>query len=160
MPALGCLQVNQNAISIGGKQTFQCVTMRDFLTELAKKIKRNTTAFDNYERMYLPPRETPSTAEGAPLKTNVLYKHIQKFLKPEHAIIAETGDSWFNCQKLQLPEGCKYEFQVSILLSSPLAMRVIGSNPVAPRTTYHPCTIGRRPSYMYALKQMDSAPGA
>jgi TPP-dependent trihydroxycyclohexane-1,2-dione (THcHDO) dehydratase len=28
------------------------------------------------------------------------------------AVIAETGDSWFNCQKLKLPEGCTYEFQM------------------------------------------------
>ncbi|KAJ8551046.1 hypothetical protein K7X08_000416 [Anisodus acutangulus] len=28
------------------------------------------------------------------------------------AVIAETGDSWFNCQKLKLPQGCGYEFQM------------------------------------------------
>lgn len=28
------------------------------------------------------------------------------------AVIAETGDSWFNCQKLKLPDGCGYEFQM------------------------------------------------
>ncbi|CAN0927600.1 Pyruvate decarboxylase 2 (Fragment) [Linum grandiflorum] len=28
------------------------------------------------------------------------------------AVIAETGDSWFNCQKLHLPENCGYEFQM------------------------------------------------
>ena len=25
------------------------------------------------------------------------------------AVIAETGDSWFNCQKLKLPKGCGYD---------------------------------------------------
>uniref|UniRef100_M8B8Q4 pyruvate decarboxylase n=1 Tax=Aegilops tauschii TaxID=37682 RepID=M8B8Q4_AEGTA len=33
------------------------------------------------------------------------------FLAPS-AVIAETGDSWFNCQKLKLPDGCGYEFQM------------------------------------------------
>lgn len=32
-------------------------------------------------------------------------------LTPDSAVIAETGDSWFNCQKLKLPNGCGYEFQ-------------------------------------------------
>ncbi|KAI5415785.1 Pyruvate decarboxylase 2 [Lathyrus oleraceus] len=34
------------------------------------------------------------------------------FVLCETAVIAETGDSWFNCQKLKLPEGCGYEFQM------------------------------------------------
>ncbi|KAJ9565356.1 hypothetical protein OSB04_001322 [Centaurea solstitialis] len=33
-------------------------------------------------------------------------------LSSETAVLAETGDSWFNCQKLRLPEGCGYEFQM------------------------------------------------
>lgn len=99
-------------MSIGGKQTYQCVNMHDFLGELSKRVKRNTTSFDNFERMFLPPREVPPSAEGSPLRTNVLYKHIQGLLAPEHVVVAETGDSWFNCLKLKLPDGCKYEFQV------------------------------------------------
>lgn len=37
---------------------------------------------------------------------------LQGMLSSETAVIAETGDSWFNCQKLHLPEGCGYEFQM------------------------------------------------
>jgi pyruvate decarboxylase len=37
---------------------------------------------------------------------------LQAMLTPENVVIAETGDSWFNCQKLHLPEGCGYEFQM------------------------------------------------
>lgn len=33
-------------------------------------------------------------------------------LTKDSAVIAETGDAWFNCQKLKLPEGCTYEFQM------------------------------------------------
>lgn len=33
-------------------------------------------------------------------------------LTPENVVLAETGDSWFNCQKLRLPEGCGFEFQM------------------------------------------------
>ena len=31
---------------------------------------------------------------------------LQTLLTPEHAVVAETGDSWFNCLKLKLPDGC------------------------------------------------------
>ena len=31
---------------------------------------------------------------------------LQSLLTPEHAVVAETGDSWFNCLKLKLPDGC------------------------------------------------------
>jgi hypothetical protein len=30
----------------------------------------------------------------------------QELLSGNTAVIAETGDSWFNCQKLRLPENC------------------------------------------------------
>ncbi|CAI9261477.1 unnamed protein product [Lactuca saligna] len=33
-------------------------------------------------------------------------------LSGDTVVIAETGDSWFNCQKLKLPKGCGYEFQM------------------------------------------------
>jgi TPP-dependent 2-oxoacid decarboxylase len=30
----------------------------------------------------------------------------QDILGGDTAVISETGDSWFNCQKLRLPENC------------------------------------------------------
>ena len=171
-----CLQcqVHGRVVSISGNKTYQCIEMRDFLTELAKKLKKNSTAWDNHQRMFLPQPGPPTSAAGSPLRTNVLYKHIevplcilrgctlacahtseqaqhpglrhtlfylgelqtrlfklcghlillepvpsttvlQSMLTPDSAVIAETGDSWFNCQKLKLPDGCGYEFQVGPL---------------------------------------------
>ncbi|KAG9151198.1 hypothetical protein Leryth_002753 [Lithospermum erythrorhizon] len=86
--------VQPDRVVIGNGPTFGCVLMKDFLQELAKKIKRNTTAQDNYRRIFVP--------EGKPLRCE----------PGDSAVIAETGDSWFNCQKLKLPEGCGYEFQM------------------------------------------------
>ena len=37
---------------------------------------------------------------------------LQGMLSPDNAVLAETGDSWFNCQKLKLPERCGFEFQM------------------------------------------------
>lgn len=49
-----------------------------------------------------------------PLRTTELFALAQAHLDahPNTAVIAETGDSWFNSQKLRLPEGTEYEMQM------------------------------------------------
>ena len=45
------LQVQEFRVTVGAKATFGCINMSDFLHELAKEIKANSQAFDNYQRM-------------------------------------------------------------------------------------------------------------
>ncbi|GAB4857351.1 Pyruvate decarboxylase 3 [Ancistrocladus abbreviatus] len=104
--------VQPDRVVIANGPAFGCVLMKDFLTELVKKIKQNKTAFENYSRIYVPEGKPLKCEPNEPLRVNVLFQHIQKLLSSETAVIAETGDSWFNCQKLKLPEGCGYEFQM------------------------------------------------
>ncbi|KAL1819135.1 hypothetical protein ACET3Z_014004 [Daucus carota] len=99
-------------VVIANGPTFGCVLMKDFLQALAKRIKHNTTAFENHYRIYVPEGLPPKSAPEEPLRVNVLFQHIQNMLSGDTAVIAETGDSWFNCQKLKLPKGCGYEFQM------------------------------------------------
>lgn len=50
---------------------------------------------------------------------------LQAILTPEMALVVETGDSWFNGQKLKLPTGAEYEWQMqygSIGWATPAAM--------------------------------------
>lgn len=86
--------------------------MKEFLSELAKRVNKNTTAYENYKRIFVPEGQPLESEPNEPLRVNVLFKHVQKMLNSDSAVIAETGDSWFNCQKLKLPEGCGYEFQM------------------------------------------------
>uniref|UniRef100_A0ACD5Z291 Uncharacterized protein n=1 Tax=Avena sativa TaxID=4498 RepID=A0ACD5Z291_AVESA len=107
--------VQPDRVTVGNGPTFGCVMMKDFLTELGKRVrktKRNTTAYENYKRIFVPQGQPPESEPGEPLRVNVLFKHIQQMLTGDNAVIAETGDSWFNCQKLKLPDGCGYEFQM------------------------------------------------
>ncbi|KAL3753592.1 hypothetical protein ACJRO7_000922 [Eucalyptus globulus] len=99
-------------VVIGNGPAFGCVLMKDFLKALSKRVKRNTTAYENYHRIYVPDGHPLKCEPKEPLRVNVLFKHIQDVLSSESAVIAETGDSWFNCQKLKLPRGCGYEFQM------------------------------------------------
>jgi len=39
-------------------------------------------------------------------------KTVQSILDSKSAVLVETGDSWFNGQKLKLPHGVPYEFQM------------------------------------------------
>ena len=45
--------------------------MDDFLSGLAKKVARNSTALDIFRRLYSPPPEMPPGPAGAPLQTKV-----------------------------------------------------------------------------------------
>ncbi|KAD4584266.1 hypothetical protein R6Q59_036834 [Mikania micrantha] len=104
--------VQPDRVVVGNGPAFGCVLMKDFLEELAKVITKNTTSYENYHRIFVPDGEPNPPEPDDPLRVNILYQHIQKMLSKDTAVLAETGDSWFNCQKLKLPEGCGYEFQM------------------------------------------------
>ena len=98
--------VQPDRVVIGNGPTFGCILMKDFLSALAKRLKRNNTAYENYFRIFVPEGLPVKSEPREPLRVNVLFQHIQNMLSSETAVIAETGDSWFNCQKLKLPKGC------------------------------------------------------
>ncbi|XP_028784740.1 pyruvate decarboxylase 1-like [Neltuma alba] len=104
--------VQPDRVVVSNGPAFGCVLMKDFLQALAKKLNKNETAYENYTRIYVPDGKPPKCEPTEPLRVNVLFQHIQKMLSSDTAVIAETGDSWFNCQKLKLPKGCGYEFQM------------------------------------------------
>lgn len=104
--------VEPERVVVANGPAFGCVLMKDFFQALAKRIRKNTTAFDNYSRIFIPPGHVLECQPKEPLRVNVLFKHVQGMLSGKNAVIAETGDSWFNCQNLKLPEGCGYEFQM------------------------------------------------
>ena len=84
--------------------------MKDFFKSFSKRLECNITAYEFYHRVYVPEGQSPKSDPKEPLRVYVLFQHIQKMLSSETAVIAETGDFWFNCQKLKLPRGCRYEF--------------------------------------------------
>ncbi|KAI3428523.1 hypothetical protein D9Q98_007346 [Chlorella vulgaris] len=107
------LRVDLDRVIIaGGKggQVFGCVRMNDFMAALARRIKPNSNSMDIYKRLFCPAPEVPPSPEGSPLQTKTLFKHIGGLLDPSTLLLAETGDSIFNCQKLSLPDGCQYNW--------------------------------------------------
>uniref|UniRef100_A0A6B2L2B6 pyruvate decarboxylase n=1 Tax=Arcella intermedia TaxID=1963864 RepID=A0A6B2L2B6_9EUKA len=93
---------------------YGCVYMTEFLEKLlsCKELEVKNKSLEIYKRIaeaepvpVLPP---PSEV----LSTRYVLRTVQRMLRETSAVIVETGDSWFNGQKLHLPRGVPYEFQM------------------------------------------------
>ncbi|MBI2784954.1 MAG: pyruvate decarboxylase [Legionella longbeachae] len=103
--AEGCVRVGSNV--------YTDVYMNDFIHGLKEKLKFNDNSHKVFQRIagsapqYIEPKHLK-----APLSTRYLFGQIQKMLNKNTALLAETGDSWFNCMRLHLPKGCPFEIQM------------------------------------------------
>uniref|UniRef100_A0A0E0HFV2 pyruvate decarboxylase n=1 Tax=Oryza nivara TaxID=4536 RepID=A0A0E0HFV2_ORYNI len=82
--------VQPDRVVVGNGPAFGCILMTEFLDALAKRLDRNTTAYDNYRRIFIPDREPPNGQPDEPLRVNILFKHIKELLSGDTAVIAET----------------------------------------------------------------------
>ena len=70
------IKVDPHRTTIGGKRTYGCVNMSDFLGKLVEQLEPNPTSLRNFKRMYSEP--APKKAEPkSPLETAVLYDRAQ-----------------------------------------------------------------------------------
>ena len=103
--------VDQDHVVISDKKVFNDVYMAEFLDALAEKVYRNPFSLDFFKRIHVP-YEKNAPRFGETLTGAILHEYVQGLLGPGKTVIAETGDSWFWGQKLRLPSGCGYEFQM------------------------------------------------
>lgn len=106
------INVAPDHVTIAG-QVYDDIAMADFLEALSKKANKNPTSIEAYDRIKtedtLPELNVdPST----PMTALLLFSHVQNILSKDCVVLAETGDSWFNCTSLKLPKGCKYEIEM------------------------------------------------
>lgn len=91
--------------------TYTGVAMRDFLSGLAEKVNANDASLKGFHRIqgdvFNPRVETVTS-----VTREQLFYDIQEMLTPETVVVAETGDSWFNCMELKLPTGAGFEIQM------------------------------------------------
>ena len=93
-------------------RTYSKVSMGDFLSALADQLNVNGAAAQSYRRIAEPsPTLTAGSADTA-ITTRQLFTRVQKMLNAESTVIAETGDSWFNGMRLELPAGGRFEIQM------------------------------------------------
>ncbi len=92
--------------------TYSDVALPDFLETLAGMVKPNDASLAAYNRIRVELAPEPPIVKDAPITTRRLFSRVGEILTPGNAVIAETGDSWFNAIKLRLPEGCGFEIQM------------------------------------------------
>ena len=78
--------------------------MAEFLSALAKVVRRNDTTLVEYGRLRPYPNVVPTADPKASLSRGEICRQIQAMLSPDCTLFAETGDSWFNSQ-LMRPAG-------------------------------------------------------
>ncbi|MEM7169096.1 MAG: thiamine pyrophosphate-binding protein [Pseudomonadota bacterium] len=102
---------NADNVLIKG-QSYNRVNLSDFLAGLAPKLAANKTSIAAYQRIHEITAPPDTSAADAPLTTLGLFAHIQEMLTSDSGVIAETGDSWFNGMRLNLPTGSAFEIQM------------------------------------------------
>jgi pyruvate decarboxylase len=98
-------------VTIAGRR-FHNVRLDDFLAALTARAHRKEASLQAYKRLHETPVPTPLVAADTKLALRELRTHVQALLDADTHLVVETGDSWFNGQKLQLPAGAGYHFQM------------------------------------------------
>ncbi|MEE9214781.1 MAG: thiamine pyrophosphate-binding protein [Thermodesulfobacteriota bacterium] len=93
-------------------KTYNNVFINEFLKELSNVISYNDASLVAYNRIRPDYSKTNKLNSNEILTTKKLFKMVQDILDSNSAVIAETGDSWFNGMNLVLPNDCKFEIQM------------------------------------------------
>jgi indolepyruvate decarboxylase len=106
------IMIADGRVSIAG-HIYTGVYMNEFLQGLKEELRFNDSSFKAYQRIAgtAPLYHEPDNL-NEPLTTRFLFGQIQHMLSNEYAVVAETGDSWFNGLRLNLPEDCPFEIQM------------------------------------------------
>jgi TPP-dependent 2-oxoacid decarboxylase len=91
---------------------FHNVRLDDFLAALAARAPRKEASMLAYRRLHESAAPAAPVAADSKLALRDLRAHVQALLDADTHLVVETGDSWFNGQKLQLPAGAGYHFQM------------------------------------------------
>ncbi|PZO47508.1 MAG: pyruvate decarboxylase [Phormidesmis priestleyi] len=92
------------------------VNMQEFFITLSAKIQPNDAAFQAFKQTQSDAEPPEAFKEDVKvdmsLSNQAIHEQVQAMLNADSALLVETGDSRFNGQKLMLPPGCLYEFQM------------------------------------------------
>jgi len=105
------LTAHKDSVKFDGRH-FSGIHLRDFLSALARKVeKRDATMaeFARFRSQSVP--EEPASPE-AKLSRSEMISQIRPLVTANTTVFAETGDSWFNGMKLQLPTGARFEIEM------------------------------------------------
>ncbi|WP_367160942.1 thiamine pyrophosphate-binding protein [Kozakia baliensis] len=102
------LLAEPNRVTVGG-QSFEGFALRDFLKGLTDRApSKPATA----QGTHAPKLEIKPAARDARLTNDEMARQINAMLTPNTTLAAETGDSWFNAMRMNLPGGARVEVEM------------------------------------------------
>lgn len=106
---------------------FSGIHLEDVLAALAEALPSKPASLDAFKRSREPDAPPVVAGPDEVLTLREFRRQLQALLAPGMSLVVETGDSWFNGQKLHLPSGVRYHFQMqygSIGWATPAALGV------------------------------------
>jgi pyruvate decarboxylase len=107
----GVLTADQHRVHLEGYD-FGRVHLRDFLSGLARKVQKQPATMVEYQRIRSRPQPQQPAKPGAKLVRTEIFRQVQDLITADTAVLAETGDSWFNGMALKLPGGARFEIEM------------------------------------------------
>ncbi|VTO88028.1 unnamed protein product [Fusarium graminearum] len=114
LPSVPQLFVDLESVTVASKIYCSRVQMSEFLSRLAETVCWNDNTMVEYNRL----RPDPTLGEPSCGPERLTRKEITRqtqaliSLNPQTVIFADTGDSWFNGLKLNLPFGADFEIEM------------------------------------------------
>ena len=105
------LTADQHRVYLEGYD-FGGVHLRDFLSGLAGKVQKQPATLVEYQRIRSHPQPQQPAKPGAKLVRTEIFRQVQNLVTADTAVLAETGDSWFNGMALKLPGGARFEIEM------------------------------------------------
>lgn len=100
--------VDADRVTVAG-QTFDGFSLKQFATALADEAPACPASAA--ASTFTPPTIAPAEA-SAPLSNDEMTRQIQDLLTSDTTLTVETGDSWFNAARMDIPRGAKIEQQM------------------------------------------------
>lgn len=115
MPNTAQVIVGINSVTVtknDPESYFHRVWMGDFLAMLAQQVAWNDTTLLEYRRLKRDIGSEYFSCGRDKLTRKEVTHQVQLLLSREKTLFSDTGDSWFNCIQLQLPNGTGFEIEM------------------------------------------------
>ena len=118
---LGCLDIREEShrivdlqdgsVTIPSDESYTDIPLNDLIKLIAQSnIQHKGTLQPN--GIIPTVKVKRATIDTSKLSLSTILSGIQEVIGPEHSVIADTGDSWFNGQMIKLPWGADYQMQM------------------------------------------------
>lgn len=105
------LNANKDSVKFDGHH-FSGIHLRDFLSCLARKVEKRDATMAEFARFRSTSVLVEPARSEAKLSRIEILRQIGPLVTAKTTVFAETGDSWFNGMKLQLPTGARFEIEM------------------------------------------------